>query len=219
MEKFYVYQYVRLINAKHGLAGSPYYIGKGCGRRAWSKNHHTQPPNDPACIQFLAQDMNEADALQAEMLLIRLHGRIDKGTGCLQNRSDGGEFTTAFGGIICPMKGKKHSPEAREKMRLAKLGRKRGPNSAEWNAKIADGQRGKVVSEETRARMSAAIKGVKRAPRSAEHCEAIRRAKLGKNRPDMTSGSPTCLKQTASRIGKKRGPYRKEIGDRNEHAT
>ena len=35
--------------------------------------------------------MTEPDAFQSEMLLISLYGRIDLGTGCLRNRTDGGE--------------------------------------------------------------------------------------------------------------------------------
>jgi len=38
--------------------------------------------------------MNEADAFQAEMLLISLHGRVDLSTGCLRNLTDGGEENT-----------------------------------------------------------------------------------------------------------------------------
>jgi NUMOD3 motif len=209
MENFYVYQYIRSNSGKHGSAGSPYYVGKGSGRRAWSRNHNTKPPKNPARVEIIRDGMNEADALQAEMLLIHLHGRIDKGTGCLWNRTDGGEFTPAFRGAVCPMKGKKHSAKARARMRAAKLGRKTGPHGAEWNANIAASQRGKIVSSETRAKLRAKNSGPK-PPRSPEWCESIRRAKIGRKRPDMLAGSNLQRKAAASRTGKKRGPYRRD---------
>ncbi len=207
MKTFYVYQYIRAVNGKHGLAGSPYYVGKGSGRRAWSRRHFSKPPSDPKQIEIVCDGMNEMDALQLEMFLIHLHGRIDRETGCLWNRTDGGELTPAFRGNTSGMKGKKHSPESRATMAAAKLGRKTGPHSAEWSANIAAGNRGKKRSAEYCARMSAALKGKPKQPRSAEHCEAIRQAKLGRKRPDMVSGSPICMKSAATRTGQKRGKY------------
>lgn len=209
MGKFYVYIYTRSENSKHGDAGTPYYVGKGSGRRAWSKRHHGRPPQNPAHIQIVASEMNEPDALQAEMLLIRMYGRIDRGTGCLWNRSDGGELTKAFRGMTSPMKGKRHSPEAIAKMAAAKLGRKRGPNPREWNDRIAEANRGRSQSPETRAKISAARMGQGTGKRPPEWCAAVSRGKTGKARPDMKSGSEHQRKSAATRTGKKRGPYRK----------
>lgn len=210
MKVFYVYQYIRKKNTAQGQAGSPYYIGKGKGRRAWSKRHYGGRPNDPSQIQIVASDLAESDALQLEMFLIHIYGRADKGTGCLWNRTDGGEFTSAFRGN-CGSKGRKHSAEAKEKMRLAKLGRKRGPNPAEWNNKISASLMGRTLSEDHVRKHADAMRGRKMPPRSPEHCEAIRRAKLGKPRPDKLSGSPSQLKAAKTRTGIKRGPYRKRV--------
>ena len=52
-------------------------------------------------------------------------------------------------------------------------------------------------------------KGIKPIPRAAAHCEAIRQAKLGHKRPDMSAGSCLQIKSAATRTGKKRGPYKK----------
>ena len=91
MDIFYVYAYLRANNSKNGPKGSPYYIGKGKGRRAYDKAHSVPLPADRSLIVILADGMTEPDALQAEMLLIHLHGRIDLGAGCLRNRTDGGD--------------------------------------------------------------------------------------------------------------------------------
>jgi len=198
--KFYVYLYIRSNNAKYGGVGTPYYVGKGCGKRAWSKNHHVQPPSDNSLIQIISERMTEKDALQAEMLLIFHHGRVDRKTGCLLNRSDGGEKR---------FKGGCHTPETKLKMAAAKLGRKRGPNPPEWNQRISESQIGKIYSAETISKMSENRKGKGTGKRPPEWCAAVSRGKMGGVRPDMKSGSPQQLKSAATRTGIKRGPYKK----------
>jgi NUMOD3 motif len=88
---FYVYKYLRARDSKNGAAGSPYYVGKGKGKRMFDKNHRCKPPSDVANIVVVSHSMSEWDAHQLEMLLIYVYGRIDKGTGCLANLTDGGE--------------------------------------------------------------------------------------------------------------------------------
>ena len=104
LKEFYVYQYLRSRKSKYGNIGSPYNIGKGKGKRAFSIQHTIKPPKDRSKIQFISENMNEADAFQLEMLLIHLFGRIDVGTGCLRNMTDGGEGTT---GKICSIESSK----------------------------------------------------------------------------------------------------------------
>jgi len=209
MNNFYVYQYLRANSSKHGVAGSPYYIGKGVGRRAWARHRKVRPPKNQALIEILAKDLSEADAYQAEMLLIHLYGRINKGTGCLWNFTDGGDAPPTLRGDHHPMSGKKHSPESKAKMAAAKLGRKTGPHNAKWNANIAASLTGLVKSPETRCNISRARKGIKPIPRSSEHREAIRQAKLGVSRPDMVSGSVLQVRSALTRTGRRRGPYKR----------
>lgn len=204
MRNFYVYRYLRSSNTRHGKAGEPYYIGKGKGRRAWSKAHRVKPPTDPSLIQIISEGMTEVDALQAEMLLIFLYGRIDRASGCLANKSDGGANPPSRSCVIVSL-------ETREKMRLAKLGKKRGPNPPEWNDKIRAALTGRTLSKEHVRKHADRMRGRKMPPRTPEHCEAIRRAKLGKPRPDKLSGSPSQLKAAQTRTGVKRGPYRKRV--------
>jgi hypothetical protein len=92
----YVYAYLRESTSEHGDAGSPYYVGKGKhgrGRyaRAFDTRHNVHLPSDKSNIVILADHLTDNDARQAEMLLIATHGRVDLGTGCLRNRTDGGE--------------------------------------------------------------------------------------------------------------------------------
>jgi hypothetical protein len=89
-KKFYVYKYLRSIATKNGALNTPYYVGKGQNNRAYAKGRLFKP-NNTSFIEIVCTSMNDADALQLEMLFIHLYGRLDIGTGCLRNRTDGGE--------------------------------------------------------------------------------------------------------------------------------
>jgi hypothetical protein len=94
MLKFYVYAYLRSEDDDYGAAGTPYYIGKGTGYRAYHKNHLVNVPDDKAHIIFLESNLTNIGSLAIERRLIRWYGRIDLGTGILQNQSGGGENKT-----------------------------------------------------------------------------------------------------------------------------
>ena len=88
MNNYYTYAYLR-------EDGTPYYIGKGKGYRAYYKNRRKQiqPPKDRRRIIFLKQNLTEEEAFKHEMYMIAVFGRKDLGTGILRNRTDGGEGT------------------------------------------------------------------------------------------------------------------------------
>ena len=154
---YYVYSYLR---EDH----SPYYIGKGSGRRAYTKGpKEVKPPRDKSRVRILKADLTEEEAFLLEKLYILMFGRIDLGTGILRNKSDGGDGSS---GAI-------RSPEFREKLRQANLGKKR----PQWvYDKIAASNKGKKVSEETRAKISAIHKGKKC---TEEHKRKVSEAKKG----------------------------------------
>jgi hypothetical protein len=58
-----------------------------------------------------------------------------------------------------PLKGFKHSEEAKAKMGLVKIGKKRGPLSEETKAKLSLAKKGRKTSEETKVKMRLAHKG------------------------------------------------------------
>lgn len=103
MNKYYVYAWLR-------DNGTPYYIGKGEGRRAY--RHHgegwAQRPTDRTRIIILEQGMAEDDALALEARLIKEYGRKSDGTGCLRNQQEGGTQPPVNTG---------HSEETRRKIR------------------------------------------------------------------------------------------------------
>lgn len=83
---YYVYAYLR-------TDGTPYYIGKGSGLRAWKhvKRDPTHPPTDLSRIVLLKENLTESESFDIEKHLIAQYGRIDTGTGILRNRTNGGE--------------------------------------------------------------------------------------------------------------------------------
>lgn len=97
--RFYVYAYVR-------ADGTPYYIGKGTGNRAWRhrKADRVPSPKDHGRIRILLDDLLACEALEAEKDFISLIGR-EKDGGCLINWTAGGD------GLVDP------SDETLEKLR------------------------------------------------------------------------------------------------------
>jgi len=74
---------------------TPYYIGRGKGRRAYCKNH-TVPPPPKDRILILKTDLTFAESVQHEVYMIAVFGRKDNGTGILRNLTDGGEGTVGY---------------------------------------------------------------------------------------------------------------------------
>jgi hypothetical protein len=89
-QRFYTYIYSRQAD------GTPYYIGKGQGNRAFSKHrrgHISVPPAARILIQYWP---SEAEAFEMEKYFIQLFGRKDNGTGILRNMTDGGEGISGY---------------------------------------------------------------------------------------------------------------------------
>lgn len=122
---FYVYAYLRAVDSANGKKGTPYYIGKGSGRRAYEKQAHFRMPLDNQHIVILERNLTELGAFALERFYIRWYGRVYDGTGILRNKTEGGD-----GGLS----GFKHSLKTRMQISAKKLGK---PKSPEHIAKMA----------------------------------------------------------------------------------
>ena len=127
MPTFYTYLWLR-------EDGTPYYVGKGTGNRAFSNRGHTVrcPSKNRIIIQeFVSED----DAYLAEKFLIELFGKQCDG-GILRNVLDGGE-----GGLV-------GHPSF-------------GPRSDEIKRRISESLKGKAKSEKHCRNISKGKTGVK----------------------------------------------------------
>jgi len=84
MNIYYVYAYIY-------KDGSPYYIGKGSGNRAYDKHQRNLLPRDKSCIIILKDSLLEDEAYDLETELVESIGRLDLGTGPLKNLTNGGK--------------------------------------------------------------------------------------------------------------------------------
>ena len=162
LNRFYVYAYLRSEDSDYGKKGSPYYIGKGSGNRIINnRGRVTKLPKDKNMVVYVQEGLTEQQAFDLERYCIALYGRIDLGTGCLRNRTDGGEGTS---GVVVSMDTRRKLSEKRRK--------NKNPNF------------GKITPEDVKRKMSEAKQG-KNHPnwgktRSIETCRKISKTLTGR---------------------------------------
>ena len=142
-KRFYTYAYLR-------EDGTPYYIGKGEGNRAfYKKKTEIKPPKDKSKIIFLKQKISEEEAFKHEKYMINVFGRKDLGTGILRNRTDGGDGCSGW----IPSK------EYRKKLSEIHKGK---TLSEETKRKIKEKRKYQIITKEQSNKVREKLKGKKR---------------------------------------------------------
>ena len=151
--RFYTYAYLR-------EDGTPYYVGKGKGKRIYSNQRSINKPTEDRII-FLKQNLTEEEAFKHEIYMIAVFGRKDLGTGILHNKTNGGEggsgrvITEEMKNQISDkLKGQKFSEDRRKNISKALKGK-----SAVWNIGNTY-NKGKKFTEEQKKRLSESRKGM-----------------------------------------------------------
>ena len=137
---YYVYAYLRNKDSATAKAGTPYYIGKGKGIRAFESHRHIPVPKDKTNIVFLETNLSELGALAIERRLISWYGRKDLLDGILLNRTDGGDGVTNMSASARAKISKAASLQVRTiETRLKCSNTSKGrPKTAEQNKKNSD---------------------------------------------------------------------------------
>jgi hypothetical protein len=231
--RFYTYAYLRKDR-------TPYYIGKGSGRRInENKGRPCEKPKDKSRIIFLKQNLTEEEAFQHEKYMIAVFGRKDLGTGILRNKTDGGEGPS----------GRVPSEETREKMRMASTGRTHTdkarakmseshkgennhnygkPRTQEVKDKISKSNRGKTRSEEARVKMKEINETNKKNKIGLYSITPEKRKEIDLYCKQNNLGIYALTEEERKELGRKNGKYCKENGlgifsqtkeDRSKRAT
>ncbi len=186
MNNYYVYMYTRSVDSPTAKAGTPYYIGKGRGRRRFEKHSVTIPNDEHNVIVF--ENLLEMGAFIIERTLIRWYGRkdltyTDRPPGILRNMTDGGD-----GGS-----GRKDSDDTKQRRGKSNTGKRRtieSKNKISAAVKAARIRLGnwwidKKHSDDTKQIMSAKKKG-----KSYEEIFGPRAAEMRERRRIESSGIP-----------------------------
>jgi group I intron endonuclease len=189
MNNYYTYAYLR-------EDGTPYYIGKGKGKRIHDKTRTVNlPPKERRVL--LKQNLTEDEAFNHEIYMIAVFGRKDLGTGILYNKTNGGEGLS--GKIFTEEHKKKIGEETKkkwnngcfneqsyEKWRNAAKGEKNNmygrTHTDEAREKIRNTHLGRTWSDELKLKKANSMKGENNHFYGKTHTEEVKEKIINRHR-------------------------------------
>lgn len=172
------------IGSKYAVGATPEntmnYFGSPRGRRERCSRYKYLLSNERHLLDKIIVGVfdTKKEALDCE---IEMHSKLFDDPLCLNGaKQTSTKFSASFQGQDHPMFGKVLSEESCKKMRLAKLGKKRGPHSAEHSKKIGLSQIGRKFTD--------------------EHKQKLKLAKVGATRKTIVIACPHCYKEGCSRL-------------------
>jgi len=199
---FYTYLWLR-------EDGSPYYVGKGKGDRAFEDHGWGRPPKDSSRI-ILQYWLDESTALAFEIYQIDFWGRKDLGIGILRNMTDGGENPPKS------RKGKRQPATSEAtKLKLSRIltGMKKPPRTLDHRRKLSLANQNKPSYERTNETLGLQSEAQKGKPRpycvghrnycTPEGVERMRASKIGSKASPETRA--TMAKSAVTGWAKRRG--------------
>jgi len=158
-------------------------VGKGKHRRLVYKLMDRFYVDGIAFIEeIMFTGLTEWEAFEIEMSAIAAYGRIDNGTGCLANHTDGGEGTSGY--VLSEEERQKRkdrvfTKEWRENLSKSRIGDKNHRFGKHWSEadrkRIGESEKGKKESDETKQKKREAMLGDKNPMYGKPQSEAHRK--------------------------------------------
>lgn len=172
---YYIYAYLRSKDSKTAKAGTPYYIGKGFGKRAYQPHRKLNLPKNKNLIVIMESGLTELGAFTLERRLIKLFGRKDLNSGILLNKTDGGPGSPRCIALLNTKKSLIH------KQNISKSKKGKKIHTAESKKKLSDAAKGINNPMHKKGGHSAETKLKMKKPKSAAHKISIKNTHWCKN--------------------------------------
>lgn len=182
--------------------------------------------------EIIVDNLTDDEANELEIDFIAAYGRIDLGTGCLSNQTDGGKTSTGFKfseeqkqklrgprpcmsgennpmyGVPSPNKGVPMPEEQKQKRRI--------PCSEEKKIKLSIAHTGKVLTKEHCQHISESCKG-RVAPNKGVPCPEEQKKQISITLTGTTRSKEANQKTSESMMGEKNHFYHKQHSEESKH--